>query len=98
MKIGNGCLFNFDCPITCLREIAIGNSSIFDEGVKIYDHNHKFNRKNKTISEQGMAIGEVSIGDNCVIGSGAIISGRIPDNTLVRTKNNYETETIQFKD
>lgn len=68
------------------------------------------------VSEQGMAIGEVNIGnncwigsnviilkgadigDNCVIGAGAIISGKIPDNTLVRTKNNYETETIQFKD
>ena len=116
LKIGNDCLFNFDCSITCLGKITIGNSSIFGEGVKIYEHNHKFNRKNRTISEQGMAIGEVNIGnncwigsnviilkgadigDNCVVGAGAIISGKIPDNTLVRTKNNYATETIQFKD
>ncbi|MGV3184722.1 acyltransferase [Weissella paramesenteroides] len=116
LVIGDGCLFNFDCSITCLGQISIGNSSIFGENVKIYDHNHKFNKKNTIISKQGMSVGKVKvgnncwigsnvtilkgadIGNNCVIGAGAIISSTIPDNTLVRIKDNYQMEGIKFRD
>ncbi|MBZ1523421.1 acyltransferase [Leuconostoc mesenteroides] len=115
LSIGNNCLFNFNCSIACLGQISIGDSNIFGESVKIYDHNHKFNRRDKIISEQGMSVGEVTIGnncwfgsnvvilkgakigDNCVIGAGAIISGIIPDNSLLRTTHNYEVEKISFQ-
>lgn len=115
LAIGDDCLFNFNCSITCLGNISIGNSNIFGESVKIYDHNHKFNLKNKSISRQGMSIGTVTIGnncwigsnvvilkgtkigDNCIIGAGAIVSGNIPDDTLLRTTNNYRLEKIRFR-
>lgn len=85
LKIGNDCLFNFDCSITCLGKISIGDASIFGEDVKIYDHNHKFNKKDKNISEQGMSIGEVKIGNNCWIGSNVIIlkGADIGDNCVI---------------
>ena len=37
------------------------------------------------------------IGNNCVIGAGCVISGEIPDGTIVKRKNNLIFESINFK-
>ena len=37
------------------------------------------------------------IGDNCVIGTGCIISGIIPEGPIVKNKNSYEFENIRGK-
>lgn len=71
--IGDGCFFNDNCSITCFEKVEIGNNSIFGEGVKIFDHNHRFNLKNKTISSQGYTHAPVKVGDNCWIGSNVVI-------------------------
>ena len=71
--IGNGCFFNDNCSITCFEKIEIGDNSIFGEGVKIYDHNHRFNLANQTISSQGYTHEPVKIGKNCWIGSNVVI-------------------------
>lgn len=71
--IGNGCFFNSYCSINVKKRIVIGNNCIFGENVKIYDHNHKFNKKNILFKEQGYSLGEIKIGDNCWIGSNVCI-------------------------
>ena len=41
---------------------------------------------------------ETEIGNNCVIGAGCVISGKIPDNSIVRLVPNMQIETIIYKE
>lgn len=45
INIGDNCFFNYNCSITCLSNVEIGKNTLFGENVKIYDHNHRFNKK-----------------------------------------------------
>lgn len=58
--------------------------TLFGENVKIYDHNHRF-QKDSPIKEQGYSNGEVHIGGHCWIGSGVIIlkGADISDNCVI---------------
>lgn len=73
LKIGDNCFFNNFCSISCMNKICIGSGTIMGEGVKIYDHNHKFSYKNKLLKDQGYSLGEVSVGENCWIGSNVVL-------------------------
>lgn len=73
IEIGTNCFFNNYCSLNSMSSIKIGNNCIFGESVKIYDHNHKFNQKNKLIKHQGYSMAPVEIGNNCWIGSNVII-------------------------
>ena len=42
VRIGDHCFFNHDCSINCLDQVEIGAGTIFGEGVRIYDHDHRF--------------------------------------------------------
>ncbi len=114
VKIGNSCFFNNYCSIAANNSVEIGDGCLFGENVKIYDHNHRFNKK-MPIKEQGFSNGEVhigqncwigsnvtilkgaNIGDNCVIGAGCVVSGRISAESLVKIdKSSYVTEDIKY--
>lgn len=71
--IGNNNFFNNYCSLNCKKSIKIGDNCIFGENVKIYDHNHKFNKTNLLIKEQGYKVDDVKIGKNCWIGSNVVI-------------------------
>jgi len=71
--IGKSVFFNNDCSINCQGKIEIGDSCLFGENIKIYDHNHVFKEISIPISKQGMKIGKVKIGDNCWIGSNSTV-------------------------
>ncbi|PKM60515.1 MAG: acyltransferase [Firmicutes bacterium HGW-Firmicutes-4] len=71
--IGDDCFFNNNCSLNANNYIEIGAGSIFGEDVKIYDHNHRFNNREKNIKGQGFSNGEVKIGTNCWIGSNVVI-------------------------
>lgn len=73
VRIGSGTFFNNYCSIVAKRKIVIGNNCLFGENVKIYDHNHTFNKKNLPLKEQGFKVHEIAIGDNCWIGSNVVI-------------------------
>lgn len=79
VRIGKGCFFNNDCSIVCRDRIEIGDNCMFAEGVKIYDHDHRFRNPCKLIKDQGYKTGPVIIGSNCwlannvVVNKGAII-------------------------
>ncbi len=83
--IGNGVFFNNYCSLNSLKEIKIGDNSIFGENVKIYDHNHVFKYKDKLIKSEGFKSDEILIGNNCWIGSNVIIlkSVSIGDNSVI---------------
>lgn len=53
IHIGDACFFNNFCSLNALDSVKIGDRCIFGEGVKIYDHNHKFQDKVIPIKEQG---------------------------------------------
>lgn len=81
--IGQNCFFNNYCSINSRSSIKIGDNTIFGENVKIYDHNHRFNKKS-AIKEQGYSIGEISIGSNCWIASNVtILKGAIIEDNCV---------------
>ncbi|MCR4874138.1 MAG: acyltransferase [Clostridia bacterium] len=73
IEIGEGCFFNNDCSLNAQKEIKIGKDCAFGEGVKIYDHNHKFRDSEVRIANQGFSVDPVIIGDNCWIGSNVTI-------------------------
>jgi acetyltransferase-like isoleucine patch superfamily enzyme len=85
VTIGKGCFFNNGCSINCLGSIEIGEDTLFGEGVKLYDHNHVFNKKDFLIKDQGFSIGKIKIGKNCWIGSSCIIlkNVEIGDNVVI---------------
>lgn len=72
LVIGENVFFNHFCSINCLGKITIGDNTIFGENVHIYDHNHKY-KDSSPINTQGFSISEVTIGNNCWIGSNVII-------------------------
>jgi acetyltransferase-like isoleucine patch superfamily enzyme len=113
LKIGTNVFINNGCSINCLEEIEIGDHVLFGEGVKIYDHNHKFSISNNivniakddyTVSKVSIGANSwiasnviilkgVSIGKNCIIGAGCIIYKSIPDNSVIKCKQDLIQES-----
>lgn len=85
LSIGDNVFFNNDCSINIHQNVSIGDGCILGEGVKIYDHNHRFNLSGIPIREQGFQCKDVIIGRNCWIGSNVVIlSGSIiGDNCVI---------------
>lgn len=87
IEFGDNCFVNNYFSATSIKEIKIGNDCIFGEGVKIYDHNHKYSEKDAgiPIHSQGFTSKEVSIGNNCWIASNVtILAGvHIGDNCVI---------------
>jgi acetyltransferase-like isoleucine patch superfamily enzyme len=72
ITIGKGVFFNNDCSLNSMGKISIGDNTIIGENVRIYDHNHNFN-KGGLVKDQGFSVGTVKIGKNVWICSNAII-------------------------
>lgn len=83
--LGKRVFFNNDCSINCVDRIIVDDYTIFGENVKIYDHNHVFNKKGMPVSSQGLRHSPVTIGKNCWIGSNVtILKGTtIGDNCVI---------------
>lgn len=97
--IGDRTYFNEGAMISCKGMIKIGEGCKFGPNVKIFDNNHKYDVVNGVSDEHNVGkimIGEhcwigansvilkgAKIGPNCVIGAGCIISGEIPENSVV---------------
>ena len=101
--IGKGCSFNRNDIIVSRKQITIGNGTLIGPNVCIYDHDHAFGPNGiikdklncgKIIIGNNVWIGagtiilkNTTIGDNSVIGAGCVISGNIPDHSLVTAAN-----------
>ena len=89
LTISEGVFINNYCSINCLGEITIGADTLLGEGIRIYDHNHKYKDKDILIQYQGYSIGKVIIGKNCWIGSNTIILNNVEigDNVIIGANN-----------
>jgi acetyltransferase-like isoleucine patch superfamily enzyme len=85
LTIGKNNFFNNNCSINCRANIEIGNNNQFGEVVLMYDHNHEFSDREQLISDQGYRLGDITIGNNCWIGSHVIIlkNVTIGDNVVI---------------
>ena len=94
LNIGSGAYFNDGAVISCLGKIDIGENTLFGPGVKIFDNNHRFSREEGVsrectagcitvgrscwIASDVVLLKGANIGDNCVIGAGCVIRGKVP--------------------
>ncbi len=87
LEIGPGVYFNSYCSINCLGTIEIGEGTLLGEGVKLYDHNHRYDYRNGQLhfEKASFAIGKISVGKNCWIGSNVTILNNVTigDNVIV---------------
>uniref|UniRef100_Q01XL0 Acetyltransferase (Isoleucine patch superfamily)-like protein n=1 Tax=Solibacter usitatus (strain Ellin6076) TaxID=234267 RepID=Q01XL0_SOLUE len=72
IRIGESNYFNRDVMIDACGRIEIGNHNMFGPGVYITDSNHVM-RPDQWITETGMAIGRVVIGNGCWFGTRSTI-------------------------
>ena len=85
LLIRKGVFFNNYCSINCLDHIEIGEDTIFGEGGKLYDHNHKYAVDPFRVEKGEFTTAPIRIGKNCWIGSNVtILKGvTIGDNVII---------------
>lgn len=72
IKIGSNCFFNKGCSLNCKESIIIGNDCLFGENVKIYDHDHIYEKK-ELIRKSGYKINPIIIGNNVWVCTDVIV-------------------------
>ncbi|MBH2770194.1 acyltransferase [Serratia marcescens] len=84
ISISDGCFINNDCSFNAKGRIEIGENTLFGEGVKIYDHNHRIGNS-YVVSKIEFDVSDVIIGRNCWIGSNVtILKGvKLADNVII---------------
>lgn len=111
LTIGDRVYFNEDAMISCKGSVTIGSGCKFGPNVKIFDNNHKFDAEDGVSEAHSVGtvmIGErtwigancvilkgASIGKNCVIGAGCVVSGDIPDSSIVTEGRGLTVRPIQ---
>lgn len=87
LAIGNRVFMNNFCSVNCLEHIEIGDHTLFGENVKIYDHNHRYERTENglRLSHSEFTTAPVKIGKNCWLGSNVtVLKGvTIGDNCII---------------
>jgi len=77
IHIGNSVGINDHCYITSNYGITIGAHTRIAEFVSIRDYDHKFDDIAVPISKQGISGGPISIGEDCWIGRGVMITSGV---------------------
>ncbi|HGR8455638.1 TPA: DapH/DapD/GlmU-related protein [Streptococcus pneumoniae] len=104
LSIGDRVFFNDHCSIRCGKEIEIGKDTMFGDGVRIFDSNHRYSNyhveklrfncekitigNNCWIGSNVVILKGVSIGDNVIIGANALIYRDIPADSIVTSEQN----------
>ncbi|HLV23535.1 MAG TPA: acyltransferase [Moheibacter sp.] len=87
LNLGNGVFLNNYCSINCLESIEIGDGTLFGEGVKLYDHNHAYDKSDLElkIDKKNFTKAAIKIGKNCWLGSNVVVlkGVTIGDNTII---------------
>lgn len=75
LEIKDHVFFNNHCSINCLESITIGENTLFGENVKLYDHNHSYERNESglKISQSEFTTAPITIGKNCWLGSNVVV-------------------------
>jgi acetyltransferase-like isoleucine patch superfamily enzyme len=72
LKIGKNVFMNNGVSINCHQEIEIGDNTIFGEGIKVYDHDHRIENE-MLYRDSGYVKKKVKIGKNVWIGSNVVV-------------------------
>ena len=107
LSVGDDVFLNSASIITAREEVSIGDGTIFGPNVIVYDHDHKVQDgrvldnqyvcapihigKHVWIGAGTIVLKGASIGDNCIIAAGSVVSGEIPAGTAMVQKR---TKTI----
>lgn len=85
LHIGREVIFGHHCTLASRQSLSIGDDSLLAEMVSIRDHDHRFDRLDVPIREQGSVSAPVVIGRNVWIGAKAtIVKGvSIGDNAII---------------
>lgn len=98
LQLGDDVFINRNTLIICHNEIVIGDGTAIGPNVCIFDHDHKYGQegmvkgfkegrvrigRNVWIGAGAIILRDTVIGDNCVIGAGCAVKGRIPANSRV---------------
>lgn len=110
--IGEYTYANQRLMISCHSGVTIGKHCLFGPDVKVFDNNHTFDYNygvstklkcapitigdNCWIASNVVILKGTTIGENCIIGAGCIVSGNIPPHSMVRqSNNNFVIEEIK---
>jgi len=69
--------------VTIYHDVTLGGTTVFDENGKIMTKRHPNIGNNVIIGSGAQILGPISIGDNCKIGSNAIVVKSVDENTTV---------------
>ncbi|MNK44912.1 Maltose O-acetyltransferase [compost metagenome] len=97
INIGKNVFINFDCTFLALGGITIEDDVLIGPKVSLITENHPLNpqdrkglicksiliKKNAWIGANATILPGVTIGENAVVASGAVVSKDVPDNTVV---------------
>lgn len=111
LSVGDKVYMNRYCMVSCHESVRIGANCMFGPGVKIFDNNHRFVKdkgvstelstgpitigNNCWLASDVVVLKGADIGDNCVIGAGCIISGKVPSGLIVRQKSQLIIEPLR---
>ncbi len=98
LSIGDNVGINRNTCIVARDSISIGNNVIIAPGVCIYDHDHSYENPDEYITapiviKDGTWIASntvilkgVTIGKNCTIAAGSVVTKDVPDNSIFYQK------------
>lgn len=111
LMIEEGVFFNDYCSLRCHQKISIGAYTMFGDGVRLFDNNHKYSPyhieqnkfttgaitigKNCWIGANTVILKGVTIGDNVIIGAGCTIYKDIPAHSLVTSGGNISLRQME---
>lgn len=85
LSIGARTILGHHCTLACRDQVVIGEDCLIAEMVSIRDHDHRFDRLDLTVREQGEVIAPIRIGRNVWLGAKVtVLRGvSIGDNVIV---------------
>lgn len=111
LYIGDKVYFNENFMLSCKQKVEIGEGCQFGPSVKIFDNDHKFDAKNGVsvehttdeikigkacwIASNVVILKGTEIGDNCVIGAGCIVQGKIPSASIITQERRMVIRPIE---
>ena len=85
LSVGPRTIFGHHCTLAAVERVEIGEDCLIAELVSIRDHDHRFDRLDVPVREQGSVAAPVSIGRNVWLGAKVTVAKgvTIGDNAVV---------------